>query len=251
MATKKNAPAVAGARKASTTATGGRSAMPAKASTKKAVTAKKSPASSGGTTKAVATRKQAPAKVAHAPEHVAPTSKTTKKAASVADKAVPVKKKAPAKAAPSKAPAAKAPAAKAPAAKAPAKAAATKSSFDAKFLASQRELLLSERANYIKQADALMAEAVSLTENREPGDVQFDEESGEGDTLAVERERDLALSAQASAAVEEIDAALERMDKGTYGICRVSGQPIPRERLKAIPWATERVEYKVGGFGRL
>ena len=96
-----------------------------------------------------------------------------------------------------------------------------------------------------------MAEAVSLTENREPGDVQFDEESGEGDTLAVERERDLALSAQASAAVEEIDAALERMDKGTYGICRVSGQPIPRERLKAIPWATERVEYKVGGFGRL
>jgi RNA polymerase-binding transcription factor DksA len=246
MATKKNAPAVAGARKASTTATGGRSAMPTKASTKKAVTAKKSPASSGGTTKAVATRKQAPAKVAHAPEHVAPTSKTTKKAASVADKAVPVKKKAPAKAAPSKAPAAKA-----PAAKAPAKAAATKSSFDAKFLASQRELLLSERANYIKQADALMAEAVSLTENREPGDVQFDEESGEGDTLAVERERDLALSAQASAAVEEIDAALERMDKGTYGICRVSGQPIPRERLKAIPWATERVEYKVGGFGRL
>jgi RNA polymerase-binding transcription factor DksA len=96
-----------------------------------------------------------------------------------------------------------------------------------------------------------MAEAVSLTENREPGDVQFDEESGEGDTLAVERERDLALSAQARAAIDEIDAALERLDDGTYGICRVSGLPIPKERLKAIPYATERVEYKVGGFGRL
>jgi RNA polymerase-binding transcription factor DksA len=96
-----------------------------------------------------------------------------------------------------------------------------------------------------------MAEAVSLTENREPGDVQFDEESGEGDTLAVERERDLALSAQARAAIDEIDAALERLDAGTYGICRVSGLPIPKERLKAIPYATERVEYKVGGFGRL
>ena len=97
----------------------------------------------------------------------------------------------------------------------------------------------------------MLAEAESLTADREPGDVQFDEESGEGDTLAVERERDLALSAQALAEVEEIDAALERIDAGTYGICRASQQAIPKERLKAIPWATERVEYKVGGFGRL
>ena len=87
--------------------------------------------------------------------------------------------------------------------------------------------------------------------DREPGDVQFDEESGEGDTLAVERERDLALSARALQQVEEIDLALLRIDAGTYGLCRVSGLPIPKERLRAIPWATERVEYKVGGFARL
>ena len=80
--------------------------------------------------------------------------------------------------------------------------------------------------------------------------MQFDEESGEGTTLAVERERDLALSAQARAAVEEIDEALNRLKLGTYGICEVSGQPIPRERLKAIPWARERVEYKAAGLTR-
>jgi RNA polymerase-binding transcription factor DksA len=85
---------------------------------------------------------------------------------------------------------------------------------------------------------------------REPGDVQFDEESGEGDTLAVERDFDLALSAQARQQVDEIDAALGRIEAGTYGLCRVSGLPIPKERLRAIPWATERVEYKVGGLGR-
>ena len=72
----------------------------------------------------------------------------------------------------------------------------------------------------------------------------------EGDTLAVERERDLALSNQARQAVEEIDHALAKFDLGTYGICEVSGEPIPRERLEAIPWARERVEYKVGGLGR-
>ena len=122
--------------------------------------------------------------------------------------------------------------------------------FDQAFLDAQRKELLAERATYTRQSEVLQAEADSLTENREPGDTQFDEESGEGDSLAVERERDLALSQQALAAVEQIDAALERLDAGTYGICRVSGLRIPRARLEAIPWATERVEHKVGGFGR-
>jgi len=127
----------------------------------------------------------------------------------------------------------------------------TKSPYDDKFLDAQRALLLKERDVYQRQADALFAEAQALTANREPGDVQFDEESGEGDTLAVERDQDLELSARARATVEDIDEALERIDKGVYGICAGSGQAIPKERLKAIPWATERVEYKVGGFGRL
>ena len=122
------------------------------------------------------------------------------------------------------------------------------SPFSAEFLATQRELLLSERVRYVRSADALKAEADSLVNERDPGDVQFDEESGEGDTLAVERDWDLALSAQARAAVEAIDAALARMDAGVYGICSHSGLAIPEERLEAIPWAEERVEYKTGAF---
>ncbi len=66
----------------------------------------------------------------------------------------------------------------------------------------------------------------------------------------AERERDLALSAQAREAVTAIDEALERMAAGTYGYSVVSGRPIPRERLEAIPWSTELVEEKVGGIGR-
>jgi RNA polymerase-binding transcription factor DksA len=164
-------------------------------------------------------------------------------------------KKAPAKKVPAKKTAAKkAPAKKAPASKAAAKKATSKKKasahFDKKFLDKQKALLLDEREKYMRSAEALRAEADSLVESREPGDVQFDEESGEGDTLAVERERDLALSAHARDAVEEIDGALRRIKDGTYGICAVSGQPIPKERLKAIPWATERVEFKAGGLGR-
>jgi RNA polymerase-binding transcription factor DksA len=122
--------------------------------------------------------------------------------------------------------------------------------FDVKFLKAQHDALVSERVALTGQATRLEAEANSLIEDGEMGDVQFDDESGEGDTMVVERERDLALSAQARQTVAEIDAALERMANGTYGYSTVSGAPIPRERLEAIPWATVLVEEKVGGIGR-
>jgi RNA polymerase-binding transcription factor DksA len=135
--------------------------------------------------------------------------------------------------------------------KAPAKkpAARKKSPFTPAFLAKQHQALLDERARYLNQAETLQQEADQLAADREPGDVQFDEESGEGDTIAVERERDLTLSAQARDAVRQIDEALERFDRGVYGICIHSGQPIPKARLEAIPWAAERVEFKVAKLG--
>ena len=189
---------------------------------------------------------------------MATAKKTAKKAAkkTVAKKAAakaPVKK-APAKKAAAKAPVKKAPAKKAAPPRKPAKKAAkkaVKSPFGKKFVGEMKERLITERAKYLHSAEEYRAEADALIAAREPGDVQFDEESGEGDTLAVERERDLALSAQARAAVEQIDGALDRIKAGTYGVCVTSGLAIPQERLRAIPWAAQRVEYKVGGLGRL
>ncbi len=114
----------------------------------------------------------------------------------------------------------------------------------------QREALIEERRKLTKDVETLDAEATELANLREPGDVQFDEESGEGDTLQVERERDLALSAQFRAHIDDIDHALAKIAANTYGLCEASGLAIPKERLRAIPWARERVEYKVGGFRR-
>jgi RNA polymerase-binding transcription factor DksA len=119
-----------------------------------------------------------------------------------------------------------------------------------KFLLGQLEALEEERVTYVRQAASLKAEADSLVAEREPGDVQFDEESGEGDTLAVERERDLALSAQASAAVEEIDLAVAKITAGTYGVCEQCNGIIPKERLRALPHAALCVQCKSAGFSR-
>jgi RNA polymerase-binding transcription factor len=190
-----------------------------------------------------------------APKKSVPAKKEAAKAAPAAKKAAakPEARKDESKAVPAagatKA-AAKKTAAKEPAAKAAEPAKRTGASpFDAKFLDGQRELLLEERAKLLGSAERLEGEAASLMEDLDPGDVQFDDESGEGDSLVVERERDLALSAQARQMIADIDAALERIVEGTYGFSVVSGKAIPKDRLRAIPWATELVEEKVGGLG--
>lgn len=272
MATAKKAPAKKAPAKAV--------AAPAKsAAAKKAAPAKKAPAAS---------HKPAPAKKTAA-KPAAPAKKAAAKAvkAAPAKKAAPAPaKKAPApvkkaatpapskKAAPAPAKAAAAPAKKA--APAPAKKVApvkkspgghplmdipavkgvTKEGvaytkdFDVKFLTAQRALLLEEKAALLGQAVRLEDEANSLIEEQEMGDVQFDDEGGEGDTMVVERERDLTLSAQARQTIADIDTALDRLTTGHYGYSTESGRPIPRERLEAIPWATMLVEEKVGGIGR-
>jgi DnaK suppressor protein len=118
----------------------------------------------------------------------------------------------------------------------------------AAFLASQRLLLLEERSTYMRSAEALKAQADSLALEHEPGDVQFDEEGGEGGTANVDREIDLHLSAQARATVVEIDRALEKLDDGTYGLCEHCGAAIPEARLEALPYAALCVACKSGGL---
>ena len=249
-------------------------AAPAKkaASAKKVV--KKAPAKKAAPTKKAPAKKAAPAK--KVVKKAAPVKKVVKKAVP-AKKVAPVKKVAPAKkvvpakkAAPAKVVAAPAPVVVAPAS-APVKKVAKKpeppkrpvilkgpsedgitssKDFDLKFLFAQREALNTERIKLVGQANRLENEANAMIADAEMGDVKFDDEGGEGDTMVVEREQDLVLSAAARQTVEEIDAALARMKTGEYGYSVVSVLPIPKERLRAIPWATELVTERAGGLGR-
>jgi RNA polymerase-binding transcription factor DksA len=58
------------------------------------------------------------------------------------------------------------------------------------------------------------------------------------DVAGEQQERDELLAALSCEEVElsEIDAALQRLSNGTYGICQATGEPIPAIRLRAIPW---------------
>ncbi len=120
--------------------------------------------------------------------------------------------------------------------------------YDEKFLAEQRSLLEVERATYMEQAQRLREEAEQLAQDTDPGETQFDEESGEGGASKVDREVDLMLSENALAEVEEIDLALSKIESRTYGLCETCHKPIPKQRLKAIPQARQCVACKSGSI---
>ena len=183
------------------------------------------------------TKSGAGAQPAKAKPVAAAPAKATAKATEAASKAPEHDKKAA-----SHGKAASAGSTKAAPAKAAAPARAESAGLSSKVLEKLRKRLEDERAKELRQAEELLAEAVSLMTEREQGDTQFDEESGEGDTLSVERERDLALSASARQSVDEIERALARMDRGDYGLCERCNKKIAPARLEALPQAALCIE---------
>ncbi|MBB2944566.1 RNA polymerase-binding transcription factor DksA [Actinoplanes lutulentus] len=64
-----------------------------------------------------------------------------------------------------------------------------------------------------------------------------DEHDPEGATIGFERAQLTALLAAARDRIAEVDAALARVDAGTYGVCERCAQPIAADRLAARPFA--------------
>ncbi|SRR5579884_2294025 len=73
-------------------------------------------------------------------------------------------------------------------------------------------------------------------------DVPQDNEDIATDFLEMQKEQSILVNQQAL--LEEVQAALKRLDDGTYGRCEVCGKPIPEKRLEVIPWASRDVEHE-------
>jgi DnaK suppressor protein len=100
-----------------------------------------------------------------------------------------------------------------------------------------RRQLLDERAAAearIQEREALIPDTV-----RQPEDLG---DQADVSVMVERREQALIENAYDRDLVERIDRALQRIEEGTYGISEVSGQPIPTERLEAVPWATTLVD---------
>jgi RNA polymerase-binding transcription factor DksA len=63
----------------------------------------------------------------------------------------------------------------------------------------------------------------------------FDQHQGDTGTETFEREKDFSLLEQLEAELGDLDAALRKIDEGTYGLCEVCGKEIQPDRLEAMP----------------
>jgi RNA polymerase-binding protein DksA len=105
-----------------------------------------------------------------------------------------------------------------------------------------RQLLLAEQSRLTSVQRHLQADRAEV--NAEVTD-QINSDSAEfADTANAIYSHDVeeALEAEEKELLRQIEDALERIEDGTYGICTVTGDPIPVERLRALPWATMTVE---------
>ncbi len=98
-----------------------------------------------------------------------------------------------------------------------------------------RARLESERARLIEESEQLQASASTPAERREGSPFGKREEEA-NETLELEKR--LALEKRIREQLADIEHALDKFEKGTYGFCDICGQPIDPARLEALPQAS-------------
>jgi len=99
-----------------------------------------------------------------------------------------------------------------------------------------RELLEAERQQALQRLVALTADFDEVVTASRDSNAD-DEHDPEGATIAFERSQVAALVIQVRGHLAEVEAAIQRLESGTYGICERCGQPIADARLEARPAA--------------
>lgn len=100
-----------------------------------------------------------------------------------------------------------------------------------------RAKLLAERKRLeeVRQAADRLSAGAAEAAQRELSSA--DQHPAELATETIERELDQSVMQAARAELAECEAALRRLDSGSYGLCEECGQPISEERLEALPFA--------------
>jgi len=109
------------------------------------------------------------------------------------------------------------------------------------FVRKQKEKLLHLRDAMV---DSMAGVAQDTLRSRAEGSEAsaFGMHQADAGSDAYDRDFALSLLSQEQDALYEIDQALKRIELGTYGVCEMSGKPIPHARLEAIPFARFTVE---------
>jgi RNA polymerase-binding protein DksA len=101
-----------------------------------------------------------------------------------------------------------------------------------------RDALLEERQRVTAAIDNLHEENSGSLTDLSGEETAFDNHLADTAMETYDRELDYTLEENSEHVLAEIDAALKRIEDGTYGTCSNCGTHISEERLEALPWAT-------------
>lgn len=105
-----------------------------------------------------------------------------------------------------------------------------------------RQLILKKRAEALEDIALMRAQIEDSREHESDSAYSF--HMADAGTDAMEREKLYLMVARQQKFVGYLDRALERIENKAYGICKVTGKPIPRERLLAVPHTEISIEAK-------
>jgi DnaK suppressor protein len=116
---------------------------------------------------------------------------------------------------------------------------ATNSELDGNFIAQQKERLENLREELLRVVRGTDEDERIRAEQE--GDFT-EHDSGDMSREIFNREMDATIGEQVEHRLEIIDRALQKIEEGSYGLSDISGDPIPRGRLEAVPEAIRTVE---------
>jgi RNA polymerase-binding transcription factor DksA len=89
----------------------------------------------------------------------------------------------------------------------------------------------------VELRNQLLVQAGKLAKEATEGTPTYSMHMADAGTDSFDRDFALSMLSSDQDALYEIEEAIKRIENGTYGVCELTGKPIPKGRLEAIPWA--------------
>ena len=106
-------------------------------------------------------------------------------------------------------------------------------------------LIVSKKVELLSELGYLENSSMSATAKDQSGDLSsYSYHMADQGTDTMDREMAFSLASREGRYLHHLNEALERIEKGTYGICRSCGKEISRTRLEAVPNATQCISCK-------
>ena len=96
-------------------------------------------------------------------------------------------------------------------------------------------LLKEKYAGMMRDLGTLKSNSMHVTSAESSGELIYSDHMSDLGSDAIEREKAFMFASRDGAYLEQLEAALQRIEADTYGICRECGCDIPRARLEAVP----------------